>query len=138
MTLRTRTFNTIALLFILLAVVLIFSIPFTSCSKEGKKDGNENHCPVIAASAVPQAMKDSFAVHYPSMTLDTWFQKDSIGYCAYFIQPVNQRKLAEFTTTGIFVMEEVDIDHDGNFEDSTGNSNPKVPSVCECEIPEGN
>lgn len=140
MTIRTRTFNTITLVFILLAVVLILSIPFTSCSKEGKKDGNENekHCPVIAASTVPQAVKDSFAVHYPSMTVNTWFQRDSVGYCAYFIQPVNQKKLAEFSVSGLFIAEEIDIDHDGNFEDSTGNSNPKVPGVCECEIPEEN
>lgn len=110
-----------------------------ACNKEGKKESNEteNPCPTIAASAVPQIVKDSFAVRYPSMTVNTWFQKDSIGYCAYFIQPVNQKKLAEFSKTGAFISEEIDIDHDGNFEDSTGHSDHKVPGVCECEIPEG-
>ena len=109
-----------------------------SCSKNEKKenDEKENHCPAVTASAVPQAVKDSFAVRYPSMTVNTWFQKDSIGYCAYFIQPVNQKKLTEFTNTGVFIQEEIDIDHDGNFEDSTGHSGTKVPAVCECEIPE--
>lgn len=136
MTIGTKTFNTIALLFILLAAALIFSIPISSCSKEGKNE-TENYCPVVAATAVPQIVKDSFAVRYPSLSVNTWFQKDSIGYCAYFIQPVNQKKLAEFTTVGIFVSEEIDIDHDGNFEDSTGTSNPKIPGTCECEIPEG-
>lgn len=124
--------------FFILAIIT-GSVIFTSCSKDGKKEGkeNENHCPVIAATAVPQVVKDSFAVHYPSLTVDTWFQKDSIGYCAYFIQPVNQKKLAEFTKTGSFIKEEIDLDHDGNFEDSTGHSDPKVPGVCECELPEG-
>ncbi len=124
--------------FLLLACFLTATLTILSCSKESKKDGNENenHFPVIAATAVPQSVKDSFAVRYPSMTVNTWFQKDSIGYCAYFIQPTNQKKLAEFSKTGSFIKEEIDIDHDGNFEDSTGNSNPKVPGVCECEIPE--
>ena len=49
-----------------------------------------------------------------------------------FIQPVNQRILAEFTRTGLFVSEETDNDHYGNFEDSTGNSDPKSSTVCEC------
>ena len=121
------------ILFAVITVALLIA-----CNKEGKKEGDEkeNHCPVIARSAVPLIVKDSFAVRYPSMTVNTWFQKDSIGYCAYFIQPVNQKKLAEFTGTGVFVSEEIDIDHDGNFEDSTGHSNPKMPGVCECEIPE--
>lgn len=109
-----------------------------ACNKEGKKEGNEsdNHCPNIAETAVPQIVKDSFAVRYPSMTVNTWFRKDSIGYCAYFIQPVNQKKLTEFTNTGVFIQEEIDIDHDGNFEDSTTHSGPKGPGGCECEIPE--
>ncbi len=121
-------------------VLIAFGVAaiLASCSKEDKKkeDEKENHCPEIAASAVPQTVKDSFSLRYPSMTVNTWFQKDSIGFCAYFIQPVNQKKLAEFSTTGNFLSEEIDIDHDGNFEDSTGHSNPKVPEVCECEIPE--
>jgi hypothetical protein len=137
---KKAMFFTTAPVIIFAAIVAISSMMFfASCSKDGKKDGNEteNHCPVIAATAVPQVVKDSFAVRYPSLTVNTWFQKDSIGYCAYFIQPVNQKKLAEFTKTGSFIMEEIDLDHDGNFEDSTGHSDPKLPGVCECEIPEG-
>ncbi len=52
------------------------------------------------------------------------------------MQPANQRKLAEFTPSGVFVSEETDNDKDGNFKDSTGISAPKGISVCECEIPE--
>ncbi len=121
---------------ILLAIGM--AVLFAACSKEGEKEDNEieNHCPTIAASAVPQVVQDSFAVRYPSMTVNTWFRKDSIGYCAYFIQPVNQKKLAEFTNAGVFVSEEIDIDHENNFEDSTDVTGPKTTSECECEIPE--
>ncbi len=136
---KTLFLTTSPLLLFAAIIAIAGMVFFVACSKEGKKDGNEteNHCPVIAATAVPQAVKDSFTVRYPSLTVDTWFQKDSIGFCAYFIQLVNQKKLAEFTKTGSFIMEEIDLDHDGNFEDSTVHYNPKVPGVCECEIPEG-
>ena len=110
-------------------IVIAFLI---SCSK----DENENPCPVVNKNLVPAMVKTGFQAKYPSDSVITWFKKDSIGYCAYFIQPVNQRKLAEFTPMGTFVSEELDVDHDGNFEDSTGHSGPKGTTVCECEIPE--
>jgi hypothetical protein len=50
----------------------------------------------------------------------------------YVYSACNQRILAEFTRTGLFVSEETDNDHYGNFEDSTGNSDPKSSTVCEC------
>ena len=121
----------------LIAMSVVASL--IACSKESKHGGHEseNHCPVVSASAVPAVVVSGFHTKYPSDSVMTWFKKDSVGYCAYFIQPVNKRKLAEFTPTGIFVSEELDIDHDGNFEDSTGTSGPKgSPAACECEIPE--
>jgi hypothetical protein len=126
----------VALYFV--ATVVVACILFVSCTKEGEEDDDEieNHCPVIAASAVPQIVKDAFVVRYPSRTVITWYQKDGIGYCAYFIEPVKQKKLAEFTTTGSFVKEEIDLEQDGNFQDPTGLSNSKVPGECECEIPD--
>ena len=121
------------LLFAVSVVALV-----VACSKESKKDGNEteNLCPVVSASAVPAEVISGFQTKYPGDSVITWFKKDSIGYCAYFIQPVNQRKLSEFTPTGTFVSEELDTNQDGNFEDSTGHSGPKGETVCECEIPE--
>jgi hypothetical protein len=108
-----------------------------ACTKENNKDEKENHCPVIAASQVPSAVIAGFNAKYPSQSVVTWFQKDSVGFCAYFISAVNKKTLAEFTPTGTFVSEEVDIDHDGNFEDSTDTGGgPKENSTCECEIPE--
>ena len=130
-------FTRVSVVSVFVLMALVSSLIIISCNKEGKKEGSENPCPVIAATAVPQVVKDSFAIRYPSMTVNTWFQKDSIGYCAYFIQPVNQKKLAEFSRTGAFISEEIDLDHDGNFEDSTGHSGTKVSGVCECEIPDG-
>ena len=121
------------LLFALSVLVLVIA-----CSKENKNDGNEseNLCPVVSASSVPPAVISGFQTKYPGDSVITWFKKDSIGYCAYFIHPVNQRKLSEFTSTGVFVSEELDTNQDGNFEDSTGTSGPKGTTVCECEIPE--
>ena len=107
---------------------------FISCSKN-EKDENKNPCPLVDKSLVPAVVKTGFQSKYPSDSVITWFKKDSIGYCAYFIQPVNQKKLAEFTPSGTFVSEETDIGPNGNFEDSTGNSGPKLTTVCECEIP---
>lgn len=135
---KMLSFTLAPLVLLFIIAVILTSVLFLSCSKEEKKGSGEieNRCPIITAAAVPQVVKDSFAIRYPSMTVNTWFQKDSIGYCAYFIQSVNQQKLVEFTRTGFFVSEEIDMDHDGNFEDSTGHSSPKIPSVCECEIPE--
>lgn len=103
-----------------------------ACKKQGKE--TKNHCPTIAASAVPAGVVSAFKTKYPADVVITWFQEDNIGYCAYFIQPVNQRKLDEFTGSGVFVAEETDNDKDGEFEDSTGVSGPKGKSVCECEI----
>lgn len=116
-------------------IIILFSIAVVaaSCSKKDKNE-KENHCPSIAANAVPQAVKDSFAVRYPSVSVNTWFLKDSVGYCAYFIQPANQKRLAEFSRTGNFLYEEIDMNKDGNFEDSAGLSNSKQPAACECEI----
>ena len=106
-----------------------------SCSKNENND-TENACPVVDKSLVPAVVKTGFQAKYPSDSVITWFKKDSIGYCAYFIQPVNQKKLAEFSSLGVFVSEESDIDGDDDFEDSTGHSNPKGNTVCECEIPD--
>ncbi len=133
---KVKFLTIVPLSFFGVVIAVCSMVFFQSCSKEGKHDENENHCPIIAATAVPQIVKDSFAVRYPSLSVDTWFVKDSIGYCAYFIQPVSQHKLAEFTKTGSFIKEEIDLDHDGKFEDSTGLSKTKNPSSCECEIPE--
>lgn len=136
MTAGTITFNKCISLFFLPAVIFILSIAFTSCSKEKNKDKEkENLCPVVAANVVPQVVKDSFSFRYPSLVVNTWFRKDSIGYCAYFIQPVNQKKLAQFTAAGVFVKEEIDNDHDENSEDSPDTSNHKITGSCECEIP---
>lgn len=115
---------------ILLALSVVAVL--TACKKESNE--TENHCPTVAASAVPAGVVSAFKTKYPADSVITWFQKESIGYCAYFIQPVNQRKLAEFTGLGVFISEETDNDKDGKFEESTGVAGPKGLSVCECEI----
>ena len=108
-------------------------IVLAGCEKEAR-DSEENECPVVEASAVPATVTSAFTNKYPSETVIKWFQKDNTGYCAYFLHNVNQRKLAEFSTSGTFISEEADDDHDGKFEDSTGTAGIKTPNECECEV----
>ena len=114
------------LLFAVSATLLLFA-----CKKDGKEKA-ENHCPVVAASLVPQVVKDSFAVRYPATTVTTWFNKDSVAFCAYFITPANVEKLAQFANNGSFIKEEIETHQEGQHVDSTGTGG-KVSSGCECE-----
>ena len=114
------------LLFAVSATLLLFA-----CKKDGKEKA-ENQCPVVDASLVPQVVKDSFAVRYPATTVTTWFNKDSVAFCAYFITPANVEKLAEFANNGSFIKEEIETHQEGQHEDSTGTGG-KVGSGCECE-----
>lgn len=115
---------------------LVFATIITALLISCSRNENKNPCPVVDKTLVPVVVKEGFQSKYPSDYVITWFKKDSIGYCAYFIQHINQRKLAGFTPSGTFVLEEIDINQDGNFEDSTEHTNPKGGSVCECEISE--
>ena len=109
--------------------VIIAAVIFISCSKEGNKN-DENLCRVVAASLVPQVVKDSFAVRYPSTTVTTWFNKDSVAYCAFFtISGVN--KLAQFANNGSFIKEEIEIEQDGDHQDTTGTGGKTTGCVCE-------
>jgi hypothetical protein len=118
---------------IILLVVVPAILLFVACNKEGKeKAENKNNCPVIAATAVPQVVKDSFAIRYPAITVTTWFNKDSVGYCAYFISATGDN-LIQFANNGMFIKEETAIYQDGQNEDSTGTGG-KTTTGCECEI----
>ena len=106
-------------------IVIIFS-----CKKEGKESA-ENLCPVVPVSAVPQVVKDSFVARYPATIVTTWFNKDSVAYCAFFtISGIE--KLAQFANSGAFIKEEIEMGHDGEQEDSTGTGG-KPTTGCECE-----
>ena len=103
--------------------------------KEYKKEGKdkaENRCPVVAASAVPQVVKDSFDIRYPKSTVTTWFNKDSVGFCALFTFS-GVEKLAEFANNGSFIKEEIETHQEGEHQDSTGTAG-KTTTGCECEI----
>lgn len=122
-----------------IAVIVVALISFASClKKETKetKEAKENPCPAIDKSLVPQTVKAGFQNKYPSDSVITWFRKDSIGYCAYFLQSSSIKKLAEFDNAGLFLSEETDNHQQENHEDSSDVNNPKGDSGCECEIPE--
>ena len=110
----------------ILVIIVAGAVLLFSCNKEGK-DKEENLCPVVAASAVPQVVKDSFAVRYPATTVTTWFNKDSVAYCAFF-SVSGIEKLAQFTNNGTFIKEETDQEDEQ--EDSTSG---KPTNGCECE-----
>jgi len=115
-------------IFLIVSVTVIFF----ACEKEGERNA-ENLCPIIAANAVPQEVKDSFTVRYPETNVITWFNKDSVAFCAYFIASPHQEKLVQFANNGSFIKEEIEIHQDGQHEDSSG-IGAKVNGGCECEI----
>ena len=82
---------------------------------------------------MPQAVKDSFALRYPGTNVTTWFNKDSVAFCAYFITSANIEKLAEFANSGSFIMEQIETHQNGQHEDSTATAG-KLSGGCECDI----
>ncbi len=116
---------------ILLAILISAPAIFVACEKK-EKETAENICPTVAASAVPLAVKDSFAMRYPATDVTTWFNKDSVAFCAYFITAANVEKMAQFANNGSFIMEEIETHQEGQHEDSTTTVG-KV-NGCECEV----
>ena len=117
---------------IFLITAVSVAVIFFACNKEGKEQ-SEKLCPVVAASAVPQVVKDSFTVRYPTTNVIIWFNKDSVAFSAYFKTSANIEKLAEFANNGSFIKEEIETNQTGQHEDSTGTAG-KLSSGCECEI----
>jgi hypothetical protein len=114
----------------LLIISIIVIAFFSACNKE-KKETKEKPCPVVATNLVPQTVKDSFVHRYPTDSVRTWFNKDSIGYCAFFVSS-GIEKLAQFNNSGNFIKEEMESNENKDHEDST--SADKTPAGCECEI----
>lgn len=108
-----------------------------ACNKEKgeKAETVENRCPVVAESAVPQIVKDSFSFRYPAATVTTWFNKDSAAYCAYFTIG-GIEKLSQFGNNGTFVKEQIETNQSGEHNDSTDSTvtGGKISTGCECEI----
>lgn len=113
-------------------IVIAFLI---SCKKE-TKETNEKDCPVVAASLVPQMVKDSFMHRYPMDSVKTWFNKDSVAYCAFFVSS-GIEKLAQFSNNGNFIKEEIETDNESEQEDSTATAG-KLNGGCECEVHDHN
>lgn len=107
-----KPFNLMEAIVLAAFYLFILGIIMSSCAKEHKSDKEEKHCPSIATSTVPKIVKDSFALKYLAMSAITWYQKDSIGHCAYFIRPVTQKVLAEFNPAGHFISEDHSSDHE--------------------------
>lgn len=116
-------------LFPMAVIVIAFLI---SCEK-GSKENTEKKCPVVAVNLVPQIVKDSFMHKYPTDSVQTWFNKDSVGYCAYFVSSGTE-KLIQFSNSGNFIKEEIETNENNEHEDSAVVSNGKLNNGCECEV----
>ncbi len=114
---------------ILLISIISISV-FVSCKKE-KKETDEKPCPVVAANLVPKMVRDSFMHRYPTDSVRTWFNKDSVAYCAFFVSSGTE-KLAQFSDNGNFIKEEIESNNDSQQQDSTATG--KTKAGCECEI----
>lgn len=133
-TISLKVFNTIDFVLLAIIVIFIFSASQISCKKEGKENA-EKLCPVVAPGAVPQLVKDSFAARYPATNVTTWFNKDSVAFCAFFVNSASIEKLAQFANNGSFIKEEVEIHQDGHHEDDTTTvaGSKTATGGCECE-----
>ncbi len=114
----------------LLLISIIAIALFISCKKE-KKETDEKQCPIVAANLVPKMVNDSFAQRYPTDSVRTWFNKDSVAYCAFFVSS-GIEKLAQFSNSGNFIKEEIETNNDNQLEDSSGIG--KNTPGCECDI----
>lgn len=125
----------------LLSTISIFSfIIFISSCEKSQKDRfeNENHCPIVADSLVPQVVKDSFAFRFPTLSARAWFYKDSSSYCALSgVEP--QEQLAQFATNGSFIkiVTEVENEEAGEPASDTSGGIESTHFTCECEIDNG-
>lgn len=117
--------------FSMAVIVLAFLI---SCKKGNNETAEtpEKDCPIVAANLVPQVVKDSFMHRYPMDSVQTWFNKDSVAYCAYFISSGTE-KLAQFSNSGNFVKEEIESNESNGHEDST-HTGKTTTTGCECEV----
>ncbi len=117
---------------VLTLAVISTSVLLLSCSKENNDD-EEIACPVVAANAVPQQVKDSFNVRYPATIVIKWFNKDNTGYSAYF-EVSDTDKLVHFSNTGMFIKEETEHDQHGQHVDNTTPGGKSTSEGCECEM----
>lgn len=115
--------------------IVITSVTILISCEKGSKENTEKNCPVVAASLVPQIVKDSFMHRYPRDSIRTWFNKDSFAYCAFFVSS-GIEKLTQFSNSGNFIKEEIETNENNEHEDSTAVSNGKLNSGCECEVHE--
>lgn len=111
---------------------LLFSLFIAAAIFAACKEKQEPACPTVNAELVPAVVKDSLAAHYPSATVETWYQVDATGYCAKFQQAPNT-VFAHFGTDGSFHEEEI-IDPNGKEVDGDDvqDESEKEDNTCEC------
>lgn len=112
---------------IILSLALITCL--TACEKMElfDRDKKDKPCAIVSSETLPSEVSVAFQTKYQGATVETWFNKDNIGYCALFTFN-SVKTLAQFNNDGSFVKEETEVEQEGEHEDEDNDSG------CECEV----
>ncbi len=118
---------------------LLFSLFIAGTFFIACQEKDEPTCPTVDAELVPAIVRDSFAAHYPSVMVETWYKVDALGFCAKFPQPPNT-VFAHFGVDGTFQEEklvdangkEVDVDNQQE-ENDHQDEGDNEDDTCECK-----
>lgn len=118
-----------------LLILSLTAITFLLSCEKDHNETDENLCPVVEASNVPEAVKTAFNSRYSTQSVQIWFNKDNTGYSAFFLLN-GIKKLVQFTNDGTFVKEEIktDEEHEGENKDTLATTGKLTNTGCECEI----
>ncbi|MDQ6724379.1 MAG: hypothetical protein M3Z01_08980 [Thermoproteota archaeon] len=116
--------------FLLSLSAILYSCEKDKCHEKDKEV--KNLCPIVLKNSVPLPVQDSFAVRYPADVVSTWFFKDSSNYAALFTDS-GIEKLAQFSINGAFISEQIEIQQEGDHQDSTSAGKSEG---CKCEVPD--
>ncbi len=105
----------------ILVVVFALQVLLISCEKEHER---EFPCALVLVEQVPVVVKEAFAARYAKIAVQSWYNKDNIGYYVSF-ELNNTKTLASFKNDGSFIAEMVQ-DQRGQHHDHENN--------CGCEV----
>jgi hypothetical protein len=108
---------------------------FCSCETFEMFDKNDDHkkrCEVVDTENVPLIIKSSFQEKHPEIKVDTWFNKDGIGYVALTVNG-NIKTLTQFDNEGNFVNEESENENEDENDFDDQNEDENEDDGCECE-----
>ena len=81
--------------------VAALNVILIACTQKEVSEPGSTPCPTISQALVPAIVQTAFFTKYPADTVITWFRKDSISYCAYFIQQPTKKCWQNLITTAV-------------------------------------